>query len=68
LVFAEHGALRLRKVQPEGKKVMDAKDWLRGMHHNDDVRFDTIVIPERQNTERSSVQSEDLPRATKGER
>lgn len=45
VVFAEHGALRLRKVRPEGKNVMAAADWLRGIAQRDQLRCDTQPLP-----------------------
>ena len=41
MVGAEHGSLRLVLVQPEGKKVMKAQDWLRGLRSTDSLCFDT---------------------------
>ncbi len=41
LVFAQQGALRLVQVQPEGKKTMNARDWLRGFRTTDNLCFDT---------------------------
>lgn len=41
MVFAQHGALRLVQVQPEGKKAMKAQDWLRGLRTTDNLCFDT---------------------------
>lgn len=45
VVFAEHGALRLRRVRPEGKNVMAATDWLRGIAQRDQLRCDTQSFP-----------------------
>jgi methionyl-tRNA formyltransferase len=41
LVYAEHGAVRLIRVQPEGKKPMSASDWLRGMQTTESIVFET---------------------------
>jgi methionyl-tRNA formyltransferase len=43
VVYAKEGAVRLVQVQPEGKKVMAAKDWLRGLRSSDNLAFDTSL-------------------------
>ena len=40
VVYAENGAVRLTRVQPEGKSVMSAADWLRGIRDNGGLRCD----------------------------
>ena len=41
VVYAEDGAVQLIRVQPEGKSVMLAADWLRGLRDLSALRFDT---------------------------
>jgi len=40
MVYTRKGALRLVQVQPEGKKTMNAQDWLRGLRTTDNLCFD----------------------------
>jgi len=41
VVCAENGGVRLVRVQPEGKKVMNASDWLRGLRSVQTLCFAT---------------------------